>query len=107
DYILAYAKKHGRFPEIRTSGVANELREILRPEFGNEPGFEEVWVSHTGKNWLFFNPGLSGKKLSEIHDPDGTWLLKDPVRVGPHGNVISYVSGRIDTVIERPALAGG
>ncbi len=106
DYLLTYAKKHGRFPELRTSGIGSELRDILRPEFGHEPGYEEVWVSHTGKNWLFFNPGLSGKSLSEISDPDGTWLLKDPVRVGPHGNVVSYVSGRIDTVIERPVPAG-
>lgn len=105
-YLLAYVKKHGHFPKITTSGVAEELRNILRPEFGHEPGFEEVWVSHTGKNWLFFNPGLSGKKLSEISNPDGTWMLKDPVRVGAHGNVVSYVSGRIDTVIDRPVPAG-
>lgn len=104
DIVIRYAEKHGSFPLAEDS---LKLRDVLRPEFGHEPGFEELWVSHNGKALILYNQMIAGKELSKITDPDKTWLLKDPVAIPPIGRAIVYVSGRVDAIVERPVAAGG
>lgn len=100
--VLKYVEKHGVFPEATTS---LELRDVLRSDFGSEPGFEQMWISHNGKALLVYNQNLPGKRLQDIANKDGTWLLRDPIGF-PEGYVIVYCSGRVATVIERPIGAG-
>ncbi len=101
--VLKYAEKHGTFP-VGTDSL--KLRDTLRPEFGNEPGFEELWVSHNGKALVLYNQNLPGKSLPQVGNLDSTWLLKDPVGFPAVGHVTTYCSGRVDTVMERPAASG-
>jgi hypothetical protein len=101
EIILKYVEKHGAYPEGADSF---KLRDTLRPEFGHVSGFEELWVSHNGKTLIHYNQGVAGKKREEIRDPDRTWLLKDPVAIKPFGYAIAYCSGRVDAVVEQPAI---
>lgn len=101
--ILRYVEKHGVFPEATTS---LELRDVLRKDFGSEPDFEQMWISHNGKALLNYNQGLPGKRLEDIPNKDSTWMLKDPIGFPDQGYVIVFCSGKVDAVIERPVGAG-
>jgi hypothetical protein len=98
--LIKYAKAKG-FPNV---GDSIQLRDLLRSEYGNEPGFEELWRSHNGKTLLHYNANIAGKAFADVSNPDGTWMLKDPVSFSPDGYPVVYVSGRVAAVTEKPVL---
>lgn len=105
DLIIKYAEKHGRYPKVYSTV---ELRDLLKQEFGDEPGFDDLFVSHTGQAYLIYNSGLAGRSTKEFSSAtaDRTKLIWDPAQIKPFGNVTAYMSGRMDTVIEKPISAG-
>ncbi len=105
DLIIKYAEKHGKYPNVYSTV---ELRDLLKQEFGDEPGFNDLFVSHTGQAYLVYNTGLAGRSTKEFSSAtaDRTKLIWDPAQVKPFGNVTAYMSGRMDTVIEKPMAAG-
>lgn len=115
-YVLAYVKEVGKFPDARTGF---ELREYLKQYFGNRLAqldkkddsvtqFDLAWARHDGKGPILYNYSLAGRSLSEIRDPEGTWLLRDPIQVVDKGYAEVSVSGKskITVLSDEPAIGG-
>ncbi|HWP32043.1 MAG TPA: hypothetical protein VNK96_10025 [Fimbriimonadales bacterium] len=105
--VLRYADKHGgQLPKAETS---LELRDILKKEFGNTEGFDELWVSHNGKALLVYSQNVAGKNLKDFSDATKkrTVLLWDPVQLKPHGIVTAFLSGEVKAVPPKKPQAAG
>ncbi len=93
DLVLRYASKHEkRFPKAK-DGL--DLRELLRGEFGGEPGFEESWASHSGKTPLFYNQKLAGKLIASVAMRDFLVMIYDPTPFPGRGHAVAFGNGEV------------
>jgi hypothetical protein len=115
-YLLTYVKEVGKFPEARTGF---ELRDSLKQYFGDRLAqldkqgdpltqFDLAWGRHDGKGPILYNNSLAGRSLSEIRDPKGTWLLRDPIQIVDKGYAEVSVDGKSKIIVlsDEPALGG-
>lgn len=105
DFVLRYAENHGgELPKVES---VKELRELLRPEFGSDPEFDDTFVGYTGKVFLNYNFAIQGKKLADIPQKKQTALMWDPNHFEKLGKCYVYLDGSTGWHMQLPQIAGG
>lgn len=105
DLVVKYVSKHGGvFPKCEST---KRLLELLKPEFGKEPGFAEAFISQNGRTYFNYEHSIQGKKIMDFPQKKQTTVLWNSLNLGRDGQCFYQLDGSIMWEYREPKIGQG